>query len=78
MDDILERLRQYHPLTCSACDNWAKCGYGEPCDCACHIHPCRDAADEIARLRAENAAMRRQAIQNMIHISEQAGMYQQP
>lgn len=51
-DDIVERLRQYTPLTCSACDTWGKCGYGEPCDCACHTHPCREAAAEIERLRA--------------------------
>ena len=33
---------------------------------------------EIEQLRTENAAMRRQALQNIIHISENAGIYQQP
>lgn len=53
-DDIVNRLREYSPATCSPCDTWGKCGYGEPCDCTCHVHPCREAADEIERLRNEN------------------------
>lgn len=35
-----------------------------------------EAAAEIERLRTENAAMRRQTLQNIIHISENAGIYE--
>lgn len=37
---------------------------------------CMEAAAEIERLRTENAAMRRQTLQNIIHISENAGIYE--
>jgi hypothetical protein len=52
---IVERLRGYNPPTCSACDTWGRCGYGEECACTCHHSPHADGADEIERLSAEVA-----------------------
>jgi uncharacterized protein YbjQ (UPF0145 family) len=46
-----------------------------PDECTCLI--CL-MGQEIEQLRAEIAAMRRQALQNMINESENAGLYQQP
>ena len=75
MDDIVERLMAIN--------------HADAADAADEIERLRkevdikgsrldDALDEIERLRTENAAMRRQALQNIIHISENAGLYQQP
>ena len=76
MDDIVERLGEHPTTVCGACDIWG-CGHRERCKCVCHAtnQLLDDAAAEIERLRTENAAMRRQALQNMIEISETAGMY---
>lgn len=51
-DDIVTRLREHSSPMCGACDTWGKCGFGEPCDCRCHMNFCLEAADEIERLRA--------------------------
>lgn len=62
MDDIVERLR--------AAAKSGDLALGQSFNCLA-------VADEIERLRTENAAMRRQALQNIIEISENAGMYNQ-
>ena len=69
-DDIVERLRQWTPADCWACDS-AACWNRTPadrwtcespecwnsvtpsCECTCHIHFGKEAADEIERLRTE-------------------------
>ena len=60
VDDLVKRLREHIPATCAACDTWGQCGYGEPCDCRCHMNFCQDAAATIERLRAAGDALAKQ------------------
>jgi len=77
-DDIVQRLRQWTPADCWACDS-AACWNRTPadrwtcespecwnsvtpsCECTCHIHFGKEAADEIERLRAEVARLEESA-----------------
>jgi HAMP domain-containing protein len=43
----LARWHSYNPPTCSACDTWGNCGYGEPCSCTCHDWPHRETVGEF-------------------------------
>lgn len=56
-DDIVTQLLHYAPPTCSACDTWGVCGYGEHCDCTCHSSPHYAAAKEIEKLRSAGEAL---------------------
>ena len=67
-DDIVTRLRTYHPATCAGCDIWGNCGYGIPCGCDCHQSPHHDAADEIERLREKVQDLRMHAEQDACEI----------
>ena len=62
MDDIIEQL-EHLATHLDHTGQWQ------------HIETISNTIHEINRLRTENAAIRRQALKNMIEISENAGMY---